>query len=68
MPATNLAELPALGYPTSSFFGAIGLSPEIASGMAADTKAVQPVNKKHVLIIVGVLIALGYIAFHLNER
>ncbi len=64
----QLAELPVLGYPSESFFGASGLSPEIASGMAADSQAIKPVNKVHVLVVVGAFVAVGYLLFHLNER
>lgn len=65
--SATTAPIPTAAYPTSSFFGAVGLSPQIQRGMASDTQAVKPQSKLHILLIVAAFVIGGYALFHFNE-
>lgn len=58
------APYPASQYPASSFFGAANLAPGGAN--AKDDNQMSPSEKRNVIIVVIVAIALGYAAFHFN--
>lgn len=63
----TLAELPVVGYPTSSLFGRPGLTPQIQQGMQQSASVAKPVSKQHVLLIAAAAIIGGYVLFHWNE-
>lgn len=58
------APYPASMYPASNFFGAANLAP--AGANAKDDNQMSPSEKRNVIIVVIVAIALGYAAFHFN--
>ena len=58
------APYPASEYPMSSFFGAANLVPNGAN--AKDDNQMSPNEKRNVIIVVILAIALGYAAFHFN--
>lgn len=62
--ASASAPYPASQYPASSFFGAANLAPGGAN--AKDDNQMSPTEKRNVIIVVIVAIALGYAAFHFN--
>lgn len=62
--ASASAPYPASQYPASSFFGAANLAPVGAN--AKDDNQMSPDEKRNVIIVVILAIALGYAAFHFN--
>ena len=58
------APYPASQYPASSFFGAANLAP--AGANAKDDNNMSPSEKRNVVIVVIVAIAVGYALFHFN--
>lgn len=62
--ASASAPFPASMYPASSFFGAADLAANGAN--AKDDNQMSPNEKRNVIIVVIVAIALGYAAFHFN--
>lgn len=62
--ASASAPYPASMYPASNFFGAANLAP--AGANAKDDNQMSPDEKRNVIIVVIVAIALGYAAFHFN--
>ena len=64
MGAPASAPYPASQYPASSFFGAANLAP--AGANAKDDNQMSPNEKRNVIIVVLLAIAVGYAAFHFN--
>lgn len=57
------AQLPVGGYSSTAFFGAAAVAPQ-----NNQPSAVNALDNKTVLIVAAAFIAVGYLAFHLNER
>ena len=64
MGAPASAPYPASQYPASSFFGAANLAPTGAN--AKDDNQMSPNEKRNVIIVVILAIAIGYALFHFN--
>jgi hypothetical protein len=62
--ASATAPYPASQYPASSFFGAANLTPNGAN--AKDDNQMSPNEKRNVIIVVLIAVALGYALFHFN--
>lgn len=62
--ASASAPYPASMYPAYDFYGAANLAP--AGANAKDDNQMSPSEKRNVIIVVIVAIALGYAAFHFN--
>jgi hypothetical protein len=63
MGAPASAPYPASQYPASSFFGAANLAP---GGANARDDAVDPAEKRNIIIVIIAAIVLGYAVFHFN--
>lgn len=64
------APYPATMYPASSFFGAVGLQPggANASGDNGGNAQLTPMDKRHMVATILVLVVVGYVLYHFNYK
>lgn len=58
------AGYPNTDYPSIAFTGPAGLQPK--GGTAEVAHNVTPGDKKHMLIVIGVIVVVGYALWHFN--
>lgn len=61
--APSAAPLPAVNYPASAFFGATSL---MGGRAKEDVPGADPQQRTHMLIFIGLLVVVGYAAWHWN--